>query len=82
MGFKPAYKSTMSDERRKELAEEVGAAVRAGDMNLARKIAMKVPLSLPMANVLKHDWGIERLKAVGFNMDDVVAAYGKEWLES
>jgi len=51
-------------------------------MNLARKIAMKVPLSLPMANVLKQDWGIERLKAVGFNMDDVVAAYGKEWLES
>lgn len=82
MGFKPAYKSTMSDERRKELAEEVGAAVRAGDMNLARKIAMKVPLSLPMANVLKQDWGIECLKAVGFNMDDVVAAYGKEWFES
>lgn len=51
-------------------------------MNLARKIAMKVPLSLPMANVLKQDWGIECLKAVGFNMDDVVAAYGKEWLES
>ena len=51
-------------------------------MNLARKIAMKVPLSLPMANVLKQDLRIERLKAVGFNMDDVVAAYGKEWLES
>ena len=82
MGFKPAYKSTMSDERRKELAKEVGAAVRAGDMNLARKIAMKVPLSLPMANVLKQDWGIESLKTVGFNMDDVVAVYGKEWLES
>ena len=51
-------------------------------MNLARKIAMKVPLSLPIANVLKQDLRIERLKAVGFNMDDVVAAYGREWLEA
>ena len=36
MGFKPAYKSTMSDERRKELRSEAIAAMKAGDMDLAR----------------------------------------------
>ena len=37
MGFKPAYKSTMSDERRKELAKEVGAAVKAGGYEFGKK---------------------------------------------
>lgn len=78
--FKSSFVSTMSDERRKELRSEAIAAMKAGNMDLARKIAMKVPLSLPMANVLKQDWGIKRMLEVGCNLDDAVAIYGKEWL--
>ncbi|NLL37391.1 MAG: hypothetical protein GX256_07720 [Fretibacterium sp.] len=81
MGFKPAYKSTMSDERRKELAREMSIAMKSGNMDLAREIAMKAPMPLPLANVLKQDWGIKRLREAGFNLDDAVAAYGKEWLQ-
>ena len=72
----------MSDERRREIGQQVAAALRAGDSDLAGKIAMQIPLSLPRARVLKADWGIERLKNAGFNLDDAVAAYGREWLES
>lgn len=79
--FKSSFVSTMSDERRKEIAKQVSAAVRVGDMELAGKLAFQIPLSLPRARVLKADWGIERLKKSGHNLDDAVAAYGKEWLE-
>jgi len=80
--FKSSFVSTMSDERRKEIAKQVIAAMRAGDEELAAKLTMQVPLSLPKARVLKQDWGVERLKNSGHNLDDVVKAYGKEWLEA
>ena len=80
--FKSSFVSTMSDERRKEIAKQVIAAMRAGDEELAAKLTMQVPLSLPKARVLKQDWGVERLKKSGHNLDDVVKAYGKEWLEA
>jgi len=56
--------------------------MRSGNEALADKLTMQVPLDLPTARVLKHDWGVERLKKSGFNLDDVVKAYGKEWLEA
>ena len=61
--FKSSFVSTMSDERRKEIAKQVSAAVRVGDMELAGKLAFQIPLSLPRARVLKADWGIERRSA-------------------
>ena len=76
------FKSTMSKERRQEIASQVAAAFKAGDSDLAGKIAMQIPLPLTMATVLKADWGIERLKSSGFNLDDAVAAYGEDWLKS
>ena len=79
--FKSSFVSTMFDERWKEIAKQVSAAVRVGDMELVGKLAFQIPLSLPRARVLKADWGIERLKRSGHNLDDAVAAYGKEWLE-
>ena len=75
------FQSTMSKERRKEIADQALVAFKTGDKELAYKITMQIPLDLPMARVLKADWGVERLKNFGFNLDDVVAAYGKEWLE-
>lgn len=79
--FKSSFVSTMSDERRKEIAKQVIAAMRAGDEELATRLTKQVPLSPPMARVLKADWGIE-LRDAGFNLDDAVKAYGKEWLEA
>ena len=55
--------------------------MKFGNKDLAIKLSMQIPLDLPTARVLKADWGVERLKNFGFNLDDVVAAYGKEWLE-
>ena len=80
--FKSSFVSTMSDERRKEIAKQVIAAMRAGDEELAARLTRQVPLPLPMARVLKADWGIEMLKDAGFNLDDAVKAYGREWLEA
>lgn len=76
------FQSTMSKERRKEITNQALAAFKRGNKELAYKITMQIPLDLPMARVLKADWGVERLKNFGFNLDDVVAAYGEEWLES
>lgn len=80
--FKSSFVSTMSNKRRKEIAKQVIIAMRSGNEELADKLTMQVPLDLPTARVLKHDWGVERLKNSGFNLDDVVKAYGKEWLEA
>ena len=76
------FQSTMSKERRKEITDQALAAFKTGDKELAYRIIMQIPLDIPTARVLKADWGVERLKNCGFNLDDVVAAYGKEWLES
>ena len=76
------FKSTMSDERRREIAAQVSEAIKAGDKERAAEIAKQMPLPLPMARVLKADWGVERLKNAGFNLDDAVAAYGEDWLRS
>ena len=76
------FKSTMSDERRREIAAQVIEAMNAGDKERANEIAKQIPLPLPMANVLKADWGVENLKNSGFNLDDAVAAYGEDWLKS
>ncbi len=76
------FQSTMSDERRREITAQAIEAMNAGDMDRARKITKQIPLPLPMANVLKADWGLENLKNSGFNLDDAVAAYGKDWLKS
>ena len=54
--FKSSFVSTMSDERRKEIAKQVIAAMRAGDEELATKLTMQVPLSLPKARVL---WSLQ-----------------------
>ena len=64
--FKSSFVSTMSDERRKDIAKQVIAAMRAGDEELADSLIRQVPLDLPIAR---------------FNLDDAVKAYGKEWLE-
>lgn len=76
------FQSTMPEARRKEIGRQVADAFKAGNKELAIKLAKQIPLSLPMARVLKTDWGVERLKKSGHNLDDVVAAYGKEWLET
>ena len=56
--------------------------MKAGKKNLATKLTMQIPLPLPLANVAKQDMGVERMLKLGCNLDDAVAAYGKEWLES
>ena len=76
------FQSTMPEARRKEIGRQVADAMKFGNKDLAIKLSMQIPLDLPTARVLKADWGVERLKNFGFNLDDVVAAYGKEWLES
>ena len=75
------FQSTMPEARRKEIGRQVADAMKFGNKDLAIKLSMQIPLDLPTARVLKADWGVERLKNFGFNLDDVVAAYGKEWLE-
>ena len=76
------FKSTMSDERRREIAAQAIEAMKAGDEERVAEISMQIPLPLPMARVLKADWGVENLRDFGFNLDDVVAAYGEDWLKS
>ena len=74
------FQSTMSMERRKEIAAQISVALRVGDIDLVRKLSRQIPLSLPQARIIKADWGVERLKNSGLNLDDVVKAYGEEWL--
>ncbi|MDR3252389.1 MAG: hypothetical protein LBT35_02320 [Tannerella sp.] len=41
----------------------------------------KIPMPPGMARVFKEKMGLDYLLAMGRNMTDVEAAYGKEWLE-
>lgn len=76
------FQSTMPMERKKEICQQIIDAMKAGKKNLATKLAMQIPLPLPLANVAKQDMGVERMLKLGCNLDDAVAAYGKEWLET
>jgi hypothetical protein len=40
----------------------------------------KIPMRPWMARVIKEKMGLESLLAMGWNMTEVEAAYGKEWL--
>jgi hypothetical protein len=40
----------------------------------------KIPMRPWMARVIKEKMGLESLLAMGHNMTEVEAAYGKEWL--
>jgi hypothetical protein len=69
------------------LHEELQIGVESARLRAAGKkeeaIAMAKTRPMPpwMAKVIKEKIGLDFLVSLGWNMDDVEATYGKEWLE-
>jgi hypothetical protein len=51
-----------------------------GKIEEARALEKTIPMPPWAAEVFKKRMGLEYLLGMGWNMEDVVAAYGQEWL--
>jgi hypothetical protein len=52
-----------------------------GKIEEARALHKTIPMPPWMAAVFKKRMGLDFLLEMGWNMEDVVAAYGQEWLK-
>lgn len=76
------WKSSMSIEETKEIMQQVRELRRAGRTEEAFEMAKRIPLDPGFADDIKR-WdkkGFQILINEGFNLTDVVAEFGEEWL--
>jgi hypothetical protein len=53
----------------------------AGKIEEARALEMTRPMPPWAAQIFKKRFGLDYLLSLGWNMEEVVEAYGQEWLE-
>ncbi|NLL36172.1 MAG: hypothetical protein GX256_01465 [Fretibacterium sp.] len=76
------WTSSMSMEETKEIMEQVRELRRAGRKKEALEMSKRIPIDPELAEDIKR-WdkdGFRVLVTKGFNLTDVVAKFGKEWL--
>ena len=71
----------ISSEEQMKLLDAADAAEEAGDFELAEKLLLQVPLSPNLAIGLLETDGLEAVIEQGFNLSEVEALHGSEWLE-
>lgn len=64
-----------------ELRDAMNRAIDAGDEKEAKRLAALIKVSPWMAESIKSIYGLDVLKSIGYDMSDVIAEYGEEWLE-
>lgn len=72
----------MSIEETKEIMNQVRELRRAGKQDEALKMAKRIPVDPNLAEDIKR-WsksGFDILRTKGFNLTDVIAKFGEEWL--
>lgn len=77
--------STMSMERRREIVKEAEILMKQGRKEEGYDLIHRlIPMNPMLANDFKHWLKIspKKMLAEGYNLDDAVAAYGEQWLES
>ena len=80
----------MAENRLMALDERLAIGIKCGQLRdegkeeEARELAKTSPMPAYMAKILmeKVDWGKDFLRTCGWNMAEVEAKYGKDWLDN
>jgi len=77
-----AINRLMTEHEKLEIDVKEAELRKAGKEEEARELAKSVPMPPWMAKVFKEkvSWGRDYLKNSGWNMAEVEAAYGKDWI--
>ena len=71
---------TMSLDERLSIINKAFVLMKAGDEDRGVRLMKTTPLPPYLAKVVKDKLGLEFLLNTGWNMSDVEAEYGSEWL--
>lgn len=72
--------SELTREQKLDILEKALAARKCGDYEEAARWSRMIPLSLHMAKVIKEALGKDFLINFGYDLSEVEATYGKNWL--
>jgi hypothetical protein len=77
-----AINRLMTEHEKLMIGVKVAELHDAGKADEAREMAKNIPMPLWMAKAYKEkvSWGRDYLKNCGWNMAEVEAAYGKDWI--
>jgi hypothetical protein len=77
-----AINKLMTDHEKLEIGVRSAELRKAGKEAEAMELGMSIPMPPWMAKAIKEkvSWGRDYLKNSGWNMAEVEAAYGKEWI--
>ena len=74
------FVSTMPLEERKRIFRKAKELESQGLMEEGDRLMMTIPIRPELADGFKKLIGMERLRAIGFNLADAVKMYGEGWL--
>ncbi|MDR3301374.1 MAG: hypothetical protein LBT01_02425 [Spirochaetaceae bacterium] len=79
-----AINKLMTEHEKLEIGVRAAELREAGKVAESRELALSVPMPPWMAKVFKEkvSWGRDFLKNSGWNMAEVEAAYGKDWINN
>jgi hypothetical protein len=77
-----AINRLMTEHEKLELGVKSAELRKAGKAEEAMELALSIPMAPWMAKVIKEkvSWGRDYLKNSGWNLAEVEAAYGKNWI--
>lgn len=71
----------MKIQKQMDLREKYREAIDAGDEKEQKRLASLIKLSPSMASTIKNVMGLDTLKSMGFDMSEVVAKFGEDYLD-
>ena len=74
------YIETMTLDEKLSISCKAAELRRAGDKEGASRLLRTAPLPPYLAKVIKDKVGLDCLLSTGWNMSEVEAEFGKEWL--
>jgi len=74
------FVSTMSDEEKDRIMDEADVLDERGEKEAANRLRNTIPMNPILADGMKKVGGIQKLKDIGFNLNDAVKLFGEGWL--
>jgi hypothetical protein len=71
---------TMTDEEKVDIAYQSCLLEQAGDKEGASRLLKTAPLPPYLAKVIKEKVGLDCLLSLGWNLSEVEAEFGPDWL--
>ena len=74
------FVSTMSNEEKSRIIDEADLLEERGEKEAANRLMNTIPMNPILADGMKKVGGIQRLRDMGFNLNDAVKLFGEGWL--